>query len=107
MGESAGVRFATFLMDEEDATSPLVAIAEFAPGETVEPHTHATNYFEYVLEGEQAVGKKLFRAGDIRFVKASVGYGPIIAGPHGCTVLVVLQDAAKSAPVMLGRAKAV
>ena len=103
-GESDGISFAQFLMDESDARSPLVAIAKFPPGEVVYPHTHATNYFEYVLEGEQVVGKTLFKAGDIRFATANTGYGPITVGPDGCTVLVVLQDATLSQPIKLGRA---
>lgn len=92
-GTSPGIRYARFLMDEGDADSPLIILTNFDAGETVEPHTHAANYMEYVIEGEQTVGKTLFRKGDIRIVKGGTGYGPITIGPEGCTVLIVFQQA--------------
>ncbi len=92
-GSSPGILYTRFLMDEEDVSSPLVVLSKFAPGETVEPHTHAANYFEYVIEGQQTVGKTVFRKGDVRLVKGGTGYGPITIGQEGCTVLIVFQQA--------------
>ena len=106
-GTSPGIQYARFLLDEENAaTSPMVILSKFQPGEVVDPHTHGTNYFEYVIEGEQTVGKTTFRAGDIRWASAGTGYGPITIGPEGCTVLIVFQEAAKSNTIPLGKAKA-
>ena len=92
-GTSPGTMYTRFLMDEDDAGSPLVILTRFEAGETVEPHTHAANYFEYVIEGEQTVGKTVFRKGDVRLVKGGTGYGPITIGEDGCTVLIVFQQA--------------
>ena len=92
-GSSPGILYSRFLMDEDDTSSPLIILTKFEPGETVEPHTHGTNYCEYVIDGEQTVGKTLFRKGDIRIVKGGTGYGPITIGPEGCTVLIVFQQA--------------
>ncbi len=92
-GTSDGIEYTRFLMDEEDAGSPLVILTRFEPGETVEPHTHEANYFEYVIEGEQTVGKTTFRQGDVRIVKGGTGYGPVVAGPEGCLVLIMFQHA--------------
>lgn len=92
-GSGEGIEYVRYLMDEADASSPLVILSRFEPGEVVEPHTHAANYFEYVIEGEQTVGKTLFRKGDIRIVKGGTGYGPITIGPEGCLVLIVFQEA--------------
>ena len=92
-GETPGVHYTRFLMDEEDPSSPLAILTRFKPGETVAPHTHASNYFEYVIEGEQTVGKTLFRKGDVRLAKGGTGYGPITIGKKGCTVLIVFQNA--------------
>jgi anti-sigma factor ChrR (cupin superfamily) len=105
-GASPGVRYARFLMDEDDRHSPLVILTRFAPGEVVAPHTHGTNYFEYVVEGEQTVGKTRFGPGDVRFAKAGTGYGPIVIGPEGCTVVIVFQDATGANTIPLGKAKA-
>lgn len=104
-GSSDGIQYARFLMDEDDTSSPLIILSKFEPGEVVEPHTHGANYFEYVIDGEQTVGKVTFRAGDIRFAKAGTGYGPIRIGAEGCTVLIVFQEATGANTIPLGRAR--
>lgn len=101
-GSGEGIDYTTFLMDEDDNTSPLIVLTNFAPGEVVEPHTHASNYFEYVISGEQTVGKTTFGPGDIRFAKGGTGYGPITIGPEGCSVVIVFQDATGSMTIPKG-----
>jgi anti-sigma factor ChrR (cupin superfamily) len=91
-GTSEGIKYALLRLDETDQASPTVILSKFAPGAAVSPHTHNSNYLEYIIEGEQAVGKVTYRAGDIRIVRGGTGYGPIKVGPHGCTVLIVFQD---------------
>jgi anti-sigma factor ChrR (cupin superfamily) len=98
-------QYTRYLMDEEDPSSPLVLLVKFGPNKLVMPHTHGTNYFEYVVSGGQTVGKISFGPGDIRFAKAGTGYGPIKVGPQGCTVLIIFQDATGSSMIPLGRAK--
>jgi anti-sigma factor ChrR (cupin superfamily) len=105
-GSSPGVQYARFLMDETNASSPLVILSKFEPGAVVEPHTHGANYFEYVIDGEQTVGKTVFRTGDIRFARAGAGYGPITIGAEGCTVLIVFQEATGAMTLPVGKAKA-
>ena len=105
-GTGDGIQYARYLMDEDDTTSPLIILTKFAPGEVVDPHTHGTNYFEYVIDGEQTVGKTKFGKGDIRFAKAGTGYGPITLGQEGCTVVIVFQDATGANTIPLGMAKA-
>lgn len=100
-----GISYARFLMDEDDSNSPLVILTKFGPGEVVEPHAHGTNYFEYVVEGEQTVGKTRFGPGDVRFAKAGTGYGPIVIGPEGCTVVIVFQAATGANMIPLGKSK--
>ena len=104
-GTEEGVEYTTFLMDEDDTNSPLVVMSKFGPGAKVPPHTHGANYFEYIIEGEQTVGKTLFRAGDVRFAKGGAGYGPITIGPEGCTVVIVFQQATGAMTIPLGKAK--
>lgn len=104
-GSSPGIQYARYLMDEDDTSAPLIILSKFDPGETVEPHTHGSNYFEYVIAGEQTVGKTVFRPGDIRFAKAGAGYGPITIGAEGCTVLIVFQNATGANTVPMGRAR--
>lgn len=104
-GSSPGVQYARFLLDEANAAaSPMVILSKFEPGEVVDPHTHGCNYLEYVIEGEQTVGKATFRAGDVRWASGGTGYGPIKVGPEGCTVLIVFQEAAKANAIPFGKA---
>ena len=47
---------------------------------------------EIILEGTQKVSGKWLYPGDIRIGLANRGYGPLIAGPEGVTVLVIFAD---------------
>lgn len=104
-GSSPGIAYARFLMDEDDPASPSLILSKFEPGVTVDPHTHGSNYAEYVIAGEQTVGKVVFRAGDIRIARSGAGYGPITIGPEGCTVLIMFQHASGAAMQPKGRPK--
>jgi anti-sigma factor ChrR (cupin superfamily) len=95
-GSGEGIRFAHFPLDEVNAHAPTVILTTFGPGTEVPPHTHDTNYFEYIIEGEQSVGKRTFAKGDVRLVKGGTGYGPIKVGPKGCTVLIVFEDGSRA-----------
>ena len=76
----------------EDESAPTVFRVYFPPGCTIEPHTHACDYTEIVLQGSQKVGETWLREGDIRIGLADRGYGPLVAGPEGATVLVIFAD---------------
>jgi anti-sigma factor ChrR (cupin superfamily) len=102
-GQDPGVTYARFPLDAENPEAPMVILSRFEPGARVEAHTHDTNYFEYIIEGEQTVGKTTFAKGDVRQVTAGTGYGPIVVGPDGCTVLIVFQEAARSITVPMPR----
>ena len=103
-GSGDGIDYITYLLDEDNSNSPLIVLTNFAPGEVVPPHTHAANYFEYVISGEQTVGKTKFGPGDIRFAKGGTGYGPITIGPEGCSVVIVFQEASGSMTIPKGAA---
>jgi anti-sigma factor ChrR (cupin superfamily) len=102
-GQDAGVTYARFPLEADNPLAPMVILSRFEAGARVEAHTHDTNYFEYIIEGEQTVGKTTFGKGDVRQVTAGTGYGPIVVGPEGCTVLIVFQEAGKSITVPLPR----
>lgn len=95
-GSGDGIRYARFPLDEANPHAPNVILTTFGPGAEVPPHTHDCNYFEYIIEGEQTVGKATFAKGDVRLVKGGTGYGPITVGPDGCTVLIVFEDGSRS-----------
>jgi anti-sigma factor ChrR (cupin superfamily) len=105
-GGPAGVKYVSFRLNEASASSPSVVLSRFESGTVVEPHTHDSNYFEYIIEGEQTVGKVSFGAGDVRIVKGGTGYGPIKVGPQGCLVLIVFEDGSRAVTEPLPRKKA-
>ena len=72
--------------------SPTVFKMWFPPGCTIEAHTHACDYSEIILEGSQKVGGKWLYPGNIRVGLANRGYGPLVAGPEGASVLVIFAD---------------
>jgi anti-sigma factor ChrR (cupin superfamily) len=106
-GSEAGIQYTRFSLDEANPQAPSIIMSRFAPGATVPAHTHDSNYFEYIVEGGQTVGKTSFGAGDVRIVKGGTGYGPIRVGPEGCTVLIVFEDGSRSNTERLPRAKKV
>lgn len=95
-GSREGIRYARYVMDPDDPASPVMIITKFQPGTEVAPHTHDCNYMELILEGEQTNGKDLLKKGDVRAVKGGTGYGPLVVGPDGCTVVALFQDGSRS-----------
>lgn len=75
---------------EPDA--PTVFKVYYPPGCTVEAHSHECDYTEIIVEGSQKVGATWHYAGDIRIGLANRGYGPLVAGPEGTTVLFMFKD---------------
>lgn len=73
-------------------SSPTVFKVYFPPDCRIEAHTHDCDYSEIILQGSQRVSGKWLHEGDIRIGLANKGYGPLIAGPEGCTVLVIFAD---------------
>jgi hypothetical protein len=79
--------------DPADDSSPTVFKVFYPPECYVEAHTHECDYTEIIIEGSQKVGATWHKAGDIRIGKANRGYGPLVAGPEGTTVLFMFKDA--------------
>ncbi len=75
-----------------DSDAPTVFRVYYPPGCTVEAHTHDCDYTEIILEGSQRVGATWHHAGDVRIGLANRGYGPLVAGEEGATVLFMFKD---------------
>lgn len=78
--------------DPGDDSSPTVFKVTFPPDSFVEAHTHDCDYTEIILEGRQKVGATWHEAGDIRIGLANRGYGPLVTGPEGATVLFMFKN---------------
>ena len=88
--EAVATMYRIGLPDNDD--SPTVFKMWFPPGCTIEAHTHACDYSEIVLAGSQKVGNQWLKPGDVRVGLANRGYGPLVAGPDGASVLVIFAD---------------
>ncbi len=80
------------LGDDEDGARPLVAFVRYAPGITVKPHAHASDYCSIVVQGSVEVTRRVHETGSVRFVSAGTVYGPLVAGTEGTTLIDVFTD---------------
>ncbi len=88
-----GLQSSWFILGHpDDPDAPVVFNSYFPPGYRVEPHHHACDYAEIILEGTQQVTGKWHKAGDVRYVVGGRGYGPLIAGPEGVHVIVIFRN---------------
>tara|TARA_A200000159_G_scaffold132931_1_gene130761 strand:- start:72 stop:554 length:483 start_codon:yes stop_codon:yes gene_type:complete len=91
--DETGIETASYRIGlPDDDQAPTVFKVYFPPDCRVEAHTHSCDYSEIILEGSQKVSGKWLHEGDIRVGLANKGYGPLIAGPEGATVLVIFAD---------------
>ena len=76
----------TLGVDERGAATTMLVV-KYAPGCRVETHYHGADYCSIVVEGSIEVTRHTHEVGSMRFVNAGTAYGPLVAGPEGCTVV--------------------
>jgi hypothetical protein len=64
-------------------------VVKYSPGSVVKPHYHHADYCSIVVEGSIEVTRHHEGVGTMRIVNAGTVYGPLVAGPEGCTVVEV------------------
>ena len=101
-----GVTYVRLQVEPERPESPVMLVVRFPPHYLIAPHTHDTNYMEYLISGELTVGTQTFGPGDIRLVRSGGGYGPLSSGPDGAEVVIVFENGAATAVQFLPREKA-
>ena len=74
------------IVDEEGPAMQGVVL-KYEPGSEVAPHYHETDYFSIVVKGSMEITRRHHGVGSVRFVKGGTVYGPLRAGPEGCTVI--------------------
>jgi hypothetical protein len=73
-------------VDEEGAATTILVV-QYEPGSQVGAHFHGTDYCSIVVQGSIEVTRRDHHVGTMRFVNAETAYGPLRAGPEGCTVI--------------------
>lgn len=71
--------------DPENGTGVLVV--RYDPNCVIGVHYHKCDYCSVVVEGSIEISHVRHAVGSMRFVKAGTVYGPLIAGPDGCTMI--------------------
>ena len=72
---------------DERGTTAYMSVVRYEPNARIEAHYHHCDYCSVVVEGWIEVTRKRHDVGSVRVVKAGTVYGPLIAGPEGCTVI--------------------
>jgi anti-sigma factor ChrR (cupin superfamily) len=83
----------------DDADSPYMSMVHFEPGHTAEVHSHMSDYCEIILEGTEQVSRTWYGPGSVRIARGGTFYGPLVAGPEGCTKLVIMRDGSQAKKV--------
>lgn len=65
----------------------FVAYTRYDPGLVLERHGHASDHLVFVLDGELTVGDRVCGPGTLVVLERGAAFGPLIAGPEGCTFL--------------------
>lgn len=73
--------------EDETGAAGLILVVKYDPGSFVGPHFHHSDYCSAVVQGSIEVTRQNHGVGSMRIVNAGTSYGPLIAGPEGCTVI--------------------
>ena len=77
---------------EGDPTRPLLVITRFPPNAVLPRHFHQDVFMDAVVAGSSNIDGNWHQAGTIRWFPPKKMYGPVVAGPDGCTLLEFYVD---------------
>ena len=72
---------------DDRGAATLMLVVKYEPGAHIGPHFHHSDYASIVVAGSIEVTRRNHEVGSIRVVNQGTVYGPLIAGPDGCTVI--------------------
>ena len=65
----------------------FVAYTRYDPGFIIARHAHKSDALIFILEGEVTIGDRSCPPGTLVVLEKDTFFGPLIAGPQGCTFL--------------------
>jgi hypothetical protein len=68
-------------------SSVLIDIVEYEPNAVVPARYHLVDCASVVVRGAVEIADEVEQVGSARFRTAGTGYGPLRAGPEGCTII--------------------
>ena len=102
LGTSGGETWCTWFLNPPRRTrEPQAYIVEYAAGRPLGLHYHDADEFQVVLAGSGTMGQHELRPGVVHFARAYTGYGPIVAGPNGLSVMTLRAERDSSGPQFL------
>ncbi len=87
----------------EVAREPHALMTQMAANETILPHFHGVIQFQLFPAGSGMMGKTEVRPLMLQYKDRHTAYGPLVAGPHGCTFIALRNRIGDSAPVYLSK----
>jgi hypothetical protein len=94
-----GPRYSTV----EAGRSPQALLTEMSANETILPHFHGVIQFQIFPAGSGTMGRQEIRPLMVQYKDRHTAYGPLVAGPNGCTFIALRNRTGDSAPVYLGK----
>ncbi len=94
-----GPRYSTV----EAGRSPQALLTEMSANETILPHFHGVIQFQIFPAGSGTMGRNEIRPLMLQYKDRHTAYGPLVAGPNGCTFIALRNRTGESAPVYLGK----
>ena len=77
----------------------MVAFTYYDPGLILERHAHSSDALIFIIEGDVSVGDHPCPAGTLIVLEKGAAFGPLVAGPKGCTFLECYGDDVRPVPV--------
>lgn len=87
----------------EVSREPHALMTQMAADETILPHFHGVIQFQIFPAGSGTMGKTEVRPLMLQYKDRHTAYGPLVAGPHGCTFIALRNRVGDSAPVYLSK----
>ena len=87
----------------EVGRSPQALVTEMAADETILPHFHPVPQFQLFPAGSGKMGREDVQPLMVQYKDRHSAYGPLVAGPNGCTFIALRNKTGDSAPVYLSK----
>lgn len=85
------------------ARSPQALVTEMSANETILPHFHPVPQFQLFPAGSGKMGREDIQPLMVQYKDRHSAYGPLVAGPNGCTFIALRNKTGDSAPVYLSK----
>ncbi len=94
-----GPRYSTV----EAGRTPQALLTEMSANETILPHFHGVVQFQIFPAGSGTMGRNEIQPLMLQYKDRHTAYGPLVAGPNGCTFIALRNRTGDSAPVYLSK----